>query len=52
MAEGLAGTEIEVELMEADIPGASLNKPLECRSVPELRWWLLTCVMVILLFFV
>ena len=30
-----------VELLEADIEGATLEEPLDCKSVPQLRWWLL-----------
>ena len=30
-----------VELTEADIPGASLDEPLEAHHVSELKWWLL-----------
>ena len=30
-----------VELTEADIPGATLNEPLERHAIPELKWWLL-----------
>ena len=28
-------------LSEDDIPGASLQEPLESRTISELRWWLL-----------
>lgn len=41
MAEGLTATEVEVELTEADIPGATLDEPLESHTVHALRWWLL-----------
>lgn len=30
-----------VNLTEADIPGASLEEPLESQNVAALRWWLL-----------
>ena len=32
---------IDVELTESDIPGASLNEPLDRHTIPELKWWLL-----------
>jgi len=32
---------ITVELTEADIPGASLDEPLEAHNVQALKWWLL-----------
>ena len=32
---------VEVKLTEDDIPGASLSEPLEARTMPKLRWWLL-----------
>ncbi len=31
----------EVELTDADIPGAVLEEPLEARNVVALNWWLL-----------
>ena len=31
----------EMELTEADIPGATLDEPLESSTVKSLRWWLL-----------
>ena len=34
-------TAIDVELTESDIPGASLNEPLDRHTIPELKWWLL-----------
>lgn len=30
-----------VELNENDIPGATLEEPLESATVPALKWWLL-----------
>ena len=30
-----------LELTEADIPGASLDEPLDSHTIPALRWWLL-----------
>ncbi len=33
----------EVELTEADIPGAMLEEPLEAHNVVALKWWLLCC---------
>lgn len=32
---------VSVELTEADIPGASLEEPLDNQNVAALRWWLL-----------
>ena len=32
---------VQVNLTEADIPGASLEEPLENQNVAALRWWLL-----------
>ena len=34
-------TAIDVETTESDIPGASLNEPLDRHTIPELKWWLL-----------
>ena len=31
----------EIELSENDIPGATLEEPLESATLPRLRWWLL-----------
>ena len=41
MAEPRPSSSEVVTLTEADIPGAVLNDPLECHTVPELRWWLM-----------
>ena len=30
-----------ITLVEADIEGATLDEPLEAKTVPQLRWWLL-----------
>ena len=38
--EALA-TVTDVELTEADIPGASLEESLEAHNVAALKWWLL-----------
>jgi len=32
---------VSVDLTEADIPGASLEEPLDSQNVAALRWWLL-----------
>ena len=32
--------QVNVELTEADIPGASLDEPLEAQNVAALKWWL------------
>ena len=39
--EGLLTEQVEVELTEADIPGAILDEPLERHTMSALRWWLL-----------
>ncbi len=33
--------DVTVTLTEDDIPGASLNEPLEKHTISELWWWLL-----------
>ena len=30
-----------VELTESDIPGTTLEGPLDRHTIPELKWWLL-----------
>ena len=32
---------ISVDLTETDIPGASLEEPLDSQNIAALRWWLL-----------
>ena len=32
-----------VQLTEIDIPGASLEEPMNKHSIPALKWWLLCC---------
>ncbi len=32
---------VTVELTESDVPGASLNEPLEAHTLPALKWCLL-----------
>ena len=32
---------VSVDLTETDIPGASLEEPLDSQNVAALRWWLL-----------
>ena len=40
--EDVQGTSnIDIQLTENDIPGASLKEPFESHTVSELRWWLL-----------
>ncbi len=41
MAEAVSGPGIVVELTEDDVPGASLDEPMEKQSVPALKRWLL-----------
>ena len=41
MAEAVSESELVVSLTEYDVPGASLNKPMEKQGVPALKWWLL-----------
>ena len=40
-SDAVAGSPAVVELSEADIPGASLEEPLEAHNVAALKWWLL-----------
>ena len=37
----MSGAIADIVLTEADIPGASLQKPLEVHNVAALKWWLL-----------
>ena len=39
--EGGPSSYVNVELTEADIPGALLDESLEAHSVEALKWWLL-----------
>ena len=32
--------QVQVELVEEDIPGAALEEPLDVKNVAALRWWL------------
>ena len=32
--------QVQVELVEEDIPGAALHEPLDAKNVAALRWWL------------
>ena len=40
-SDAVAGSPAVVELTEADIPGASLEEPLDGHNVAALKWWLL-----------
>ena len=40
-SDAVAGSPAVVELTEADIPGASLEEPLDAHNVAALKWWLL-----------
>ena len=40
-APSTSSTAINVTLEEKDIEGASLEEPLDSKTVPQLRWWLL-----------
>ena len=35
----MSGAIADIVLMEADIPGASLQEPLEVHNVVALKWW-------------
>ena len=37
----MSGAVADIVLTEADIPGASLQEPLEVHNVAALKWWLL-----------
>ena len=37
----MSGAVADIMLTEADIPGASLQEPLEVHNVSALKWWLL-----------
>ena len=37
----MSGSIADIMLMKADIPGASLQEPLEVHNVSALKWWLL-----------
>ncbi len=42
MQEGNAGSNCAVIVsLEEDIEGATLDEPLETKTIPQLRWWLL-----------
>lgn len=41
MASAPSTDAVTVTLLEDDIEGASLEEPLETRTIPQLRWWLL-----------
>ena len=44
MAEGLTAITDQgtvVNLTESDIPGALLSEPMDCHTMPKLKWWLL-----------
>ena len=32
--------QVQVELVQEDIPGAALDEPLDVQNVAALRWWL------------
>ncbi len=32
---------VVVTLLEEDVEGAALEEPLETKTIPQLRWWLL-----------
>ena len=40
-SDAVARSPAVVELSEADIPGASLEEPLDAYNVAALKWWLL-----------
>ena len=41
MASNVLPQSSVIKLTEEDIPGATLNEPLESATLPSLRWWLL-----------